>query len=398
MGFTKDTIGTIESVGGVSLFDSMRSIHPATHDYAGLMSAIDKIKLDGIEEGANKYIHPDSPAEVGTYMQVVTDEQGHVVGGRLLQDSTLADYKIVDAYITNNNEIVLGTKKLRPQMPGENISWKQVIERPNTIAGYGIKDAYIAERLTGTINEKNLPARLQIELASQQYADGIDVKVEALKTISYENFIYLFDENSARKAKISAIEQEVNSTKNSVSKNAEKIKLLQEQAGDNAAQIMSNDVKIEALRTLSCENFRYLFDKQNLNEDRFADIESAQNTKASDVKVEALKTLSYENFRYLFDENEEHKARFSSIEKTQNGKASDVKVEALKTISYENFKYLFDEMKNMADTITLLAKQLSNMQSKLDNMSGSGGSSGSGGTCQCTDEDVQDTDVDQIFN
>ena len=219
----------------------------------------------------------------------------------------------MDAYITDNNEIVLGAKRLRPQMPGENISWKQIVERPNTIAGYGIKDAYIAERLEGTINEKNLPARLQIELASQQYADGIDVKVEALKTISYENFIYLFDENSARKAKISAIEQDVNSTKNSVSKNAEKIKLLQKQAGDNAAQIKSNDVEVEAL----------------------------------------------------------------------------------KTISYENFRYLFDEMKNMADAIALLTKQLGDMQSKLDNIIGSGGS---GGTCQCTDEDVQDTDVDQIFN
>lgn len=393
MGFTNDTLGTVESPGGVSLFEAMRTLRLATQNYAGLMSAIDKIKLDGIEEGANKYIHPDSPAEVGTYMQVITDEQGHVVGGRLLQDSTLADYKIVDAYITDNNEIVLGAKRLRPQMPDENISWKQVVERPNTIAGYGIKDAYIAERLEGTINEKNLPRRLQIELASQQYADGIDVKVEALKTISYENFIYLFDENSARKAKISAIEQDINNTKNSVSK---EIKLLQKQTGDNAAQIKSNDVKIEALRTLSCENFRYLFDKQNLHEDRFANIESVQNTKASNVKVEALKTLSYENFRYLFDENNEHKARFSSIEKTQNGKASDVKVEALKTISYENFRYLFDEMKNMADTIALLMKQLNNMQSKLDNMSGSGGS-GSGGTCQCTDEDVQDTDVDQIF-
>ena len=283
MGFTKNIIGTNESIGGINLFESIRSTQLATSDTAGLMSPQDKSKLDGLEN----YIHPDTPAEIGTYMQVVIDKQGHIVGGRLLQDSTLADYRIVDAYITDNNEIVLGAKRLRPQMPGENISWKQIVERPNTIAGYGIKDAYIAKRLEGTINEKNLPARLQIELASQQYADGIDVKVEALKTISYENF------------------------------------------------------------------------------------------------------------RYLFDEMKEHKARFSSIEKTQNGKASDVKVEALKTISYENFRYLFDEMKNMANAIALLTKQLGDMQSKLDNIIGSGGS---GGTCQCTDEDVQDTDVDQIFN
>ncbi len=287
MGFTKNIIGTNESIGGINLFESIRSTQLATSDTAGLMSPQDKSKLDGLEN----YIHPDTPAEIGTYMQVVIDKQGHIVGGRLLQDSTLSDYRIIDAYITPDNEIVLGENKIRPRMPDENVPWQQISNRPDTIAGYGIKDAYIAERLTGIINEHNLPERLRPPIATKQ-----------------------------------------------------------------------------ELRSA------------------YSDI---------DVRLEAIRTLSYENFRYLFDENKEHKARFSSIEKTQNGKASDVEVEALKTISYENFRYLFDEMKNMADAIALLTKQLSDMQSKLDNIIGSGGS---GGTCQCTDEDVQDTDVDQIFN
>lgn len=197
MSFTKDTVGTVESVGGVNLFESLRSNQNASESFSGLMSATDKIKLDGIDEGANKYIHPDSPAEVGTYMQVVTDEQGHIVGGRLLQDSTLSDYKIVDAYITPDNEIVLGENKIRPRMPDENIPWRQISNRPDTVAGYGIKDAYIAERLIGVINEHNLPERLRRPIATKKelksaYSD-VDVRLEAIRTLSYENFRSLFE-------------------------------------------------------------------------------------------------------------------------------------------------------------------------------------------------------------
>ena len=197
MSFTKDTVGTIESVGGVSLFESLRSNQNASESFSGLMSATDKIKLDGIEEGANKYIHPDSPAEVGTYMQVVIDKQGHIVDGRLLQDSTLSDYRIVDAYITPDNEIVLGENKIRPRMPDENVPWRQISNRPDTVAGYGIKDAYIAERLIGVINEHNLPERLRQPIATKKelksaYSD-IDIRLEAIRTLSYENFRSLFE-------------------------------------------------------------------------------------------------------------------------------------------------------------------------------------------------------------
>lgn len=197
MSFTKDTVGTVESVGGVNLFESLRSNQNASESFSGLMSATDKIKLDGIEEGANKYIHPDSPAEVGTYMQVVIDEQGHIVDGRLLQESTLSDYRIVDAYITPDKEIVLGENKIRPRMPDENVPWSQISNRPDTVAGYGIKDAYIAERLTGVINEHNLPERLRQPIVTKKelksaYSD-VDVRLEAIRTLSYENFRSLFE-------------------------------------------------------------------------------------------------------------------------------------------------------------------------------------------------------------
>lgn len=55
---------------------------PATPGADGLMSAEDKEKLDGVEEGANAYSHPASAAGAkasGLY-KVATDAQGHVTG------------------------------------------------------------------------------------------------------------------------------------------------------------------------------------------------------------------------------------------------------------------------------------------------------------------------------
>lgn len=54
----------------------------ATQSAHGLMSAADKKKLDGVAEGANKYVHPTSAAGAkasGLY-KVATDAQGHVTG------------------------------------------------------------------------------------------------------------------------------------------------------------------------------------------------------------------------------------------------------------------------------------------------------------------------------
>ena len=310
MSFTKDTVGTVESVGGVSLFESLRSNPNASESFSGLMSATDKIKLDGIEEGANKYIHPDSPAEVGTYMQVVIDKQGHIVDGRLLQDSTLSDYRIVDAYITPDNEIVLGENKIRPRMPDENVPWRQISNRPDTVAGYGIKDAYIAERLTGVINEHNLPERLRQPIATKKelksaYSD-VDVRLEAIRTLSYENFRHLFES-------MATMSSDINTTHSSVEELDKKI-----------AAYSDIDIRLEAVRTLSYENFRSLFESVSNNATNIskntADINKTfslinsvdkriqrniksieRDVQSNSNALEAVRTLSYENFRSLFE-------------------------------------------------------------------------------------------------
>lgn len=50
----------------------------ATASTAGAMSAADKAKLDGIAEGANKYVHPTHTAAESGFYTVTVDAQGHV--------------------------------------------------------------------------------------------------------------------------------------------------------------------------------------------------------------------------------------------------------------------------------------------------------------------------------
>ena len=306
MGFESDAMGTMHGREGTTLFESWRSMRLASNIYAGLMSPQDKIKLDGLEN----YVHPDTPAEIGTYMQVVIDKQGHIVGGRLLQDSTLSDYRIVDAYITPDNEIVLGENKIRPRMPDENVPWRQISNRPDTIAGYGIKDAYIAERLTGVINEHNLPERLRQPIATKKeltsaYSD-VDVRLEAIRTLSYENFRHLFES-------MATMSSDINTTHSSVEELEKKITAYSD-----------IDIRLEAIRTLSYENFRSLFESVSNNATNiskntadinktFSLINSVDKRIQSNIKsierdvqsnsnaLEAVRTLSYENFRSLFE-------------------------------------------------------------------------------------------------
>ena len=76
----------------------------ATASAAGLMSAADKTKLDGVEAGANKYIHPTSGAVAGTYDKVTIDTNGHATSGTNLT----AVQKLSETGITLTAAVVNG--------------------------------------------------------------------------------------------------------------------------------------------------------------------------------------------------------------------------------------------------------------------------------------------------
>ena len=81
-----DALGSMAFSNGIS---------NATSSAAGLMSAADKAKLDGVAAGANKYTHPNSGVKAGTYRSVTVNAQGHVTAGT--NPTTLSGYGITDA-------------------------------------------------------------------------------------------------------------------------------------------------------------------------------------------------------------------------------------------------------------------------------------------------------------
>lgn len=73
-----DGLSTVATSGRYSDLSGRPSA--ATENAAGLMSAADKKKLDGVAEGANKYVHPtsESGANAAGLYKFSTDAQGHV--------------------------------------------------------------------------------------------------------------------------------------------------------------------------------------------------------------------------------------------------------------------------------------------------------------------------------
>ena len=66
------------TTGSITTQDTNTTYSNATTEAAGLMSAADKAKLDGIASGANKYTHPSYTAKSSGLYKVTVDSTGHV--------------------------------------------------------------------------------------------------------------------------------------------------------------------------------------------------------------------------------------------------------------------------------------------------------------------------------
>lgn len=100
----------------------------ATTTLAGLMSAADKVKLDGIATGANNYVHPTNNPGVHPFAttltsglqvlsQLVVSNEGHVTGisGRNLTAADIASVMINDA-INNGTNTTWSSSKIYTEL------------------------------------------------------------------------------------------------------------------------------------------------------------------------------------------------------------------------------------------------------------------------------------------
>lgn len=77
-GTIKSSGFTIESSVPANAKFTDTTYNPATQSASGLMSSTDKKKLDGIEEGANKYTHPEHDEASLDLYKIKVDAEGHV--------------------------------------------------------------------------------------------------------------------------------------------------------------------------------------------------------------------------------------------------------------------------------------------------------------------------------
>lgn len=168
MSFTKDKAGLIKSVGGISLFDGIRSNATATPDMDGLMSAADKEKLDSL----HNYVHPDSGVIPGKYLVVEVDERGHVIAGQGMKYSTLADFGIADAYIDlEDNSVVLGSHRVKVISPDDKVRWDQLVDVPNSRVNDWKTD--ITYHVNDLVIHDNMVYRCEVEHVSTVFDDDI---------------------------------------------------------------------------------------------------------------------------------------------------------------------------------------------------------------------------------
>lgn len=66
----------------------------ATQNAAGLLSAADKIKLDGIDAGANHYTHPSYTARSSGLYKIAVDETGHISGAEATHTGRAARFVV----------------------------------------------------------------------------------------------------------------------------------------------------------------------------------------------------------------------------------------------------------------------------------------------------------------
>lgn len=108
-GTIKSSGFTIESSVPANAKFTDTTYNPATQGANGLMSSTDKKKLDGIEEGANKYIHPAHTEVSNGFVRVTVDAEGHVSSTTAIKKSDITALGIPGADTHYSSKNVVGS-------------------------------------------------------------------------------------------------------------------------------------------------------------------------------------------------------------------------------------------------------------------------------------------------
>lgn len=121
----------------------------ATTESSGLFSSVDKKKLDGIDEGANKYTHPNHMSRSSGLYSIQVDQWGHVVAATKVSKTTITNLGIpaqdttYSEATTNASGLMSAADKTKLNKINSAINC-EVASDFGTALGYNTKAGYIA--------------------------------------------------------------------------------------------------------------------------------------------------------------------------------------------------------------------------------------------------------------
>lgn len=120
----------------------------ATTESSGLFSSVDKKKLDSVEEGANKYTHPNHLSRSSGLYSIQVDSYGHVVAATKVSKSTITNLGIPGQDTTYSEATTSASGLMSASDKGKlnrmaSVSC-EVASDFGTALGYGTKAGYIA--------------------------------------------------------------------------------------------------------------------------------------------------------------------------------------------------------------------------------------------------------------
>lgn len=134
---TAAQVATALTDAGYKLTDTTYGLATTTSN--GLMSATDKTKLDGIAENANNYTLPTASSSIKGGIKVGTTLS---ISGEVLNlKSGFPNGTFTKVQTDSYGRVVSGSTLSASDIP--NLSWNKITtDKPTTISGYGITDAY----------------------------------------------------------------------------------------------------------------------------------------------------------------------------------------------------------------------------------------------------------------
>ena len=153
-------------ITGLGIPGQDTTYNDATTSAPGLMTAADKTKLDGVETGANKFVHPTHTAKAAGLYKVTVDGMGHVTGA---------------AAVTKDDITGLG-------IPGQDTTYSDA-----TTSAHGLMTAADKTKLNAVPTPSTIATQTYV---AQQVAAAGHVKksiVDALPTVAAAdgNTIYM---------------------------------------------------------------------------------------------------------------------------------------------------------------------------------------------------------------